>query len=272
MLAFLFVFLLGSTTYASGNQTAQPEKLPLRVVFLGSAWSAGTWTKPEESVAARFGQYLGKYLNQKVDVRSVAVRDISEVPTLAQAELSKKQADYVFYFCDHSARPIEFASRAYAPWKSEGDGFLDYLGRQIGAIRLGSKINGSGYPEDILLNPMTEVMRQSSQIATYYGAKFILLWPGFSIAPFSWDAQVPEGAKFKALTYLDFLKSKPRISSERLNYHLRMKGVSHIANLQLTNFFQALRDSADANVAFTSKDTSDKVGEMLATSVVSQEF
>lgn len=270
MLSFFFVFLLGSASHAT--PTAQPESLPLRVVFIGGEWSAGTWTKPKETVSGRFAHHLERFLEHKIQFRSAVVHDISEVPTKTAEELKKSTADYVFYFCDHSSRPVEYASRQYAPWESNGEGFFDYLGRQIGAIRLGSKIGSSGYPEDILLNPMTEIMQQASRVATFYGARFILLWPGFSVAPFSWDVQLPGGWPYRALSLMDFFKSKPRISSERLNYHLRMKDVAHVSNLQLTNYFSALREAGDLSSALQSHSTSDKAGEMLATSVVSQEF
>lgn len=270
MLVFLFVFLLGSPAFAS--RTAQPEKLPLRVVFLGGDWSAGSWTQPQDTVAARFAHHLEKFLNQKIESRSIPVQNLRDLPSKAKDALEQKGADYLFYFCDHSRTPVELAAQYYSPWPVQDGGVWNYLGRQIGAIRLGNKINSSGYPESILLNPMGEILRRTSQIATYFGAKFIFLWPGFTIAPVSWEAPVPEGWPYKILSFLDVLKSKPRISSERLNYYFRTNSVVHVSNLQIGNYYSAIRESGDPNHQFSSKAVSDKVGEMLATSVVSQEF
>lgn len=253
--------------------TAHQSLPPVRVIFLGSEWSAGVSLKPEEQLATHFARHLENFLGRKVEIRSVAVAEPAQMPAQLNALLLEKPADYVFYFVDHSGIPIALASEQMAPWTSTGKSFGYYLNQQIGAIRLATSVRKNPRAESILLNPLTDLMQKMSGVTVRFGAKFVLLWPGFAISPMSWASTIPDQWPVSLTSYLNVFKPKPRISSERLTLHLRRSGVPFVANLQISNYFSALRkENRDPQPAIWSVKAKDDIGRMLATSLVSMEF
>lgn len=272
MFAFVFGLLLSFQTLAS--VPARPSSAPLRFIFLGGYWSAGSWAKFEEAVPARFQRHLEQYLGRKIEIRSALVNNPAELPQQMKAMLREKPADFVFFFCDHSGVPIYLASQSLTLWKSEEPTLGGLLNREIGAIRLGSKMRKSPLPEDILLNPFSEIMTIARREASVSGTKFVLLWPGFPITPGSWEMPTPNTFPESLISVLDYFKPKPRVSSERMLLHFRRREIPIVTNLQISRYFSAIREADKENSTETifSAKTADDVGKMLAASVLSSEF
>jgi hypothetical protein len=273
VLSFLVTLTLAFQVKAAVPNAHRNES-KVRIVFIGGEWSAGQWAKNDESVPSRFRRYLEEYLKAKVEIRTAQVSNLASLPVQINFLLKDKIADYVFYLCDHSGVPVTFASEQLAPWNPMGDRLSNYLGKQIGAIRLAMGMRKSTIPEDVLLQPFTDLMRRSSGAAIRFGAKFVLLWPGFPITQMSWATDIPNHWPNQIASYLDYIKTKPLVSSERLMLHLRRNNIPYVANLQVSRYFSSIRQKEPdkVNAAIWSPQAADAVAKMLATSVVSTEF
>lgn len=248
---------------------------PLRVLFFGGEWSSGNWLSSEDAVASRLKVHLEKYLNRKVVMRAhPAPKDLRELDGQVLAKLSEEPADYVFYFCDSSHTPVSFAAEDLAFWNVQGDSFWDQLGRQIGMIRLALQMRKSPRPEDVVLRAFDGVMSRLNRSSSSFGAKFVLLWPGFPISALSWNLPVRGRWPVSMVPYLDILRPQAFVSADRLMLNLRKSGVPAAVNFQISAYFTAIRANADSNSLqrMVSADTQDDVAKMLATALVAQVF
>lgn len=295
----LVLLLNAAPVYAKAVKAAKAKGGgEIKALLLGGAWVAGSWLKPEQTIAENMGRYLSEFSGRKVKVINAAFPHDSPsrlIPRL-QKLIVKEKPDFVFYFVDHPYPLVALSAEEY--WlqrdeknvvksinymteksflvrllkiplrvpKDEQAGFVRRLNLEVGAVNVSRKLETSNNRARDLLRPFLLLNAELTRISKENGAKYLMLWPGLGVSHRSW-VSIPNNANNFLITSLNYMKSKVLVSPEGLLRNLRNQNLRWVANVQVSKFLSPMDPEK-----VRAPETADQVAKMLATSIYATEF